>query len=124
MVATHTHIMEVCDGLVGRSCRLPPGVGKVSGLSLVFALRGDRWSYMVRGEPGTVVFVSGESFVVTGRRYEHVESVVMGDFLYSGQRALCVSLGLAQYVLTDGETELDTTGMWPPGEEGRRGGVD
>ena len=51
-----------------------------------------------------------DSLVITGG-HTHTDSVRLGDFLGTGQRLVCVILGLVQDLLTDWETQMDITGV-------------
>ena len=122
MLSTATHLIEIEKGLMARSCSLPDNLGKVKMIRLVLRLGEDRWSYLVQGQGGRVVFVKGEGFTV-GKKYEGVEEVAVGDFLGSGERLVRLSLGFGEVVLTDGEVELETDQRWPPQEGGEVGEV-
>ena len=90
VLCTHTHILEVCQGRVRRSCRLPSHLGLVCEVWMVESLSGEGWSYVVRGQGGGLVFVCGDSLVITGG-HTHGQCQAGGLPWYRTETSVCHS---------------------------------
>ena len=116
LFATSTHLLELHQRLVLRSCALPPSLGKVVRLGKVKGLR-EGWSYMVEGQK-SVVFVDVQRFAVRERQYHGVDGVEVDDFLDTGDQLVSIKMGWGDdKVLTDGIEEIDLETSWPPDED-------
>ena len=62
LLATSTHLLEISQGLVLRSCPFPTTINRVVRLRRVDGLR-EGWSYLVQGE-NSLVFVDGQPIFV------------------------------------------------------------
>ena len=116
LFATSTHLIELHQRLVLRSCPLPSTFGNVVRLRKVRGLR-EGWSYLVEGKK-SVVFVDGQRFVLRERQYHGVDGVEVDDFLDTGDQLVSIRMGWGEdNVLTDGVEEIDLGTSWPPDED-------
>jgi len=116
LFATSTHLIELHQRLVLRTCALPPSLGKVVRLVKVKGLK-EGWSYLAEGQK-SVVFVDVQRFALRERQYHGVEGVEVNDFLDTGNQLVYIRMGWGdENVLTDGIEEIDLAQSWPPDED-------
>ena len=112
LLATSTHLLEIFQGLVLRSCPFPTTINRVVRLRRVDGLR-EGWSYLVQGE-NSLVFVDGLRFALRERQYHGVDGVEVDDFLETGEQLVCICMSWGEgKVLTDGIEEIDLGASWP-----------